>query len=106
MTIGQLDTRITIQSQTKRIDGLGQAISDYADEQTVWANIKQTGSGEGEEANRLQGSRSFVITVRHYATLSNRHRIRLNTDILEITGITNTGRRQFTQITAISREKQ
>lgn len=71
----------------------------------MWANVVETGASETQEANHTQSVHSVRITMRGYPTLTMRHRIIIDAEPYEITGIQNTGKKQFTEINAIRRDK-
>ena len=97
--------RLTIQAPSVTKDGRGQAITTFADWQTVWAKVKETASAENDNANRLQGVKNYAVTIRHFSGITLKHRLLYNGNTLDITSLVNQGRNQYIEITAISREK-
>ncbi|MBN2744519.1 MAG: phage head closure protein [Marinilabiliaceae bacterium] len=105
MHIGLLDTPLTIQQPTRTTSSMGQPVTTFADVATVWARIEETGASEATEANRAQSIYSARVTIRHYPDITMRHRLMIDGQPHEITGIQNTGRRQFSILTVIRRDQ-
>ena len=105
MIIGQLDTRITIQQATTTKDGRGQAVTTYTNWCEVWAKVDETSATETDSANRQQGVRNYTVTIRHRDGLTMKNRLLYNSNPMEITSITNQGRKQYIEISAVKREK-
>lgn len=105
MRIASLDTPVIIQKATRTVDGSGQAVTSFANEATVWAMVEDAGASESEEANRIQGLRTFRVTVRYYGGLTMRHRLFIDNTVHDITGIANVGRNEITIINTVTREQ-
>jgi SPP1 family predicted phage head-tail adaptor len=65
MKAGDLRDRVTFQKRTATDDGYGNPISgDFADQFTVWAQIKYRAGGETVQSARLAGTQPVTIVVR------------------------------------------
>ncbi|MEC9346064.1 MAG: phage head closure protein [Pseudomonadota bacterium] len=72
---GQIDQRITIQSENSTADGAGGFVLAWSDVATVWAMVEPLTGREREEAGRLEGAVRYRVTVRYRAGLTTSNRI-------------------------------
>ena len=64
MRSGQLRERIIIERQSEAPDEYGNVTGEWADQMTVWADIRETTGKEKVEAGRVEASRMATIRVR------------------------------------------
>lgn len=96
MRIGDLNKRITFQSQTKTADGMGgfsvvwAAISAPA---TVWAGIWPVSANEQVQANATTMTISHRIRIRYLPGIKGHYRIKFGTRYFSIVSIINPNER-------------
>lgn len=105
--IGKLSEVITIQSATSEKDAAGGETTIWADLKTIWANVdySQTGSDEKEESKRLTAFTTVTFTIRYDAELlDKKNRINYQSNLYDITAITELGRNQYLVISTELKE--
>ena len=92
----QLDRIITIQQRTVTRDSFGGEIVKYADLDTVWANVKQTGTSENFEndASRKVALRNSTIRIQWRDDLDETSRVVYDGYVWDIEGIAEIGHRR------------
>jgi SPP1 family predicted phage head-tail adaptor len=63
--IGELRTRLTLESPSRADDGGGGAIVTWETVAEVWAAVRPVGGGEGFALDRVAGRLSHAILIRH-----------------------------------------
>ena len=99
-----MDRRITILTLSAGTDAWNQSSSVYNSLATVWAEVRDSGSREREEADQRVTLSSKLFTIRHRSDVTTLHRIQYDGDTYEITGIAEIGRKEGLRITAVARE--
>jgi len=73
MTIGKLDQRITFQEETRVVDGGGghsTVWADMAECATVWAAVEPMTGREGMNAQQVEETVKYKITIRRRSDLA------------------------------------
>jgi len=95
--IGELRDRIVIEEPDgdPTIDAHGDHSQSYRTLASVWARMTWSGSGESELGDQYRGQSVYAADIRYLDGLTTGCRIRWNSMILEITGISDPdGRRE------------
>lgn len=87
MTIGELNRRIEVLQLIEERDTFGQVVGNWATVGRVWAKIEQLKGNESFNSQQIKSSQPVKITVRFYAGLTVKHRIKYLDTVYEITGI-------------------
>ena len=103
MEPGRLDRRITILQKGSSTDAWNQGAETYSALATVWAEVKDPGGSEREEADQKVTVISKVFTIRFRSDITTIHRITYNSDTYHITGLAEIGRQEGLRITAVAR---
>lgn len=90
---GMLDKRITFRRKTSVKDGLGGAVTTYADYKPAWAHIRPLSGREREQAQRAEGVRLYLVVVRNRDDLLDDDVIRWRGRDMNIRFIRNKGPR-------------
>jgi len=100
MTIGELNRRIEVLEFIEDRDSFGAIIGEWITVARVWANLKTSIGSENLIDQQVKASQKAVITVRFYAGITVKHRVKYLDTIYEITGIKDieTGHR-WTELT-------
>ena len=104
MEPGRLDRRILILQRSTSTDAWNQNLGSYVQVLEVWAEVKDLGAKEREEADQRVTVNPKIFTIRYRSEVSTKHRISYDGDIYQITGITEIGRKEGLRITAVARE--
>ena len=104
MEPGRLDRRITILQRGSSTDDWNQRANAYALLATVWAEVRDPGAKEREEADQRVTVITKVFTIRFRSDLTTIHRINYGSDTYHITGIAEIGRQEGLRITAVARD--
>lgn len=99
MRAGRLDRLITIQAATETKDSFGAVTQTWADEASVWANVKPLKGEEYTASDAVNARRITVFIIRH-RTVTTLHRISYNGDIYDIVSVVEIGRREGLEILA------
>lgn len=89
MLIGPKNRRITFEESVQRADDLGDTVNEWVHYETAWASIEPLRGEERYEAQRVQGSISHKIRVRHsprLAALTGKHRAVYEGRIFDLVG--------------------
>ena len=98
MGSGQLDQRVTFQSETKTDDGGGGETSVWANistDPTVWASVTTTGGGEGFSEERTNATSMAEFVIRNRGDLSEAMRILWDGEAYNIRHIDRMGSREM-----------
>lgn len=87
MQVGELNRRIEVLEQVERKDSYGGIVGEWITVGAVWAKIIPLKGTETLENKEVSVNQEFKITVRFYAGLSAKHRIKYLSNIYEITSI-------------------
>lgn len=87
--VGDMRHRVTLQSRTLSRDDRGGATPTYADLATVWAAVEPVAGKEAWQAQQAQSNVTHVVTIRAYAGLTPRHRVKFGSRLLNIDSIAN-----------------
>jgi len=104
MEPGRLDRRITILQRGSSTDGWNQKANAYTLLAEVWAEVRDPGAKEREEADQRVTVITKVFTIRFRSDIKTIHRITYNSDTYHITGIAEIGRQEGLRITAVARD--
>jgi SPP1 family predicted phage head-tail adaptor len=104
MEPGRLDRRITILTLSAGTDAWNQSSSVYNTLATVWAEVRDQGAKEREEADQRVTVNPKIFTIRYRSDVTTKHRISFDGDTFDITGITEIGRKEGQRLTAVARE--
>jgi SPP1 family predicted phage head-tail adaptor len=104
MEPGRLDRRITILQRGSSTDDWNQRANAYVLLATVWAEVRDPGAKEREEADQRVTVITKVFTIRFRSDLTTIHRINYGSDTYHITGIAEIGRQEGLRITAVARD--
>ena len=104
MEPGRLDRRITILQLNPTVDDWNQSSNVYQQIITVWAEVKDAGAKESEEADQRVTVNPKIFTIRYRSEITTKHRIAYDGDTYHITGITEIGRKEGQRITAVARD--
>ena len=99
-----MDRRILILQRSTSTDAWNQNLGSYVQVLEVWAEVKDLGAKEREEADQRVTVNPKIFTIRYRSEVSTKHRISYDGDIYQITGITEIGRKEGLRITAVARE--
>ena len=99
-----MDRRITILQRGSSTDDWNQKANAYTLLATVWAEVKDPGTKEREEADQRVTVITKVFTIRFRSDLTTIHRINYGSDTYHITGIAEIGRQEGLRITAVARD--
>lgn len=100
MALGQLDRRITIQSQAGTQDEFGQSVDSWSDVATVWAQVKFKAGSESVSANKLTTGADCIFTIRYRSQITTRNRIIYEGEYYDIIHKAEIGRRKYMDLTA------
>lgn len=89
MKAGKLRQRVEIQARTTTQDSFGAPVPSWATVATVWANVLDQGSRELWQAQQVRPDLTTLVTIRYYAGLTPRHRIKYGSRILNIDSVAN-----------------
>lgn len=87
--IDRLNKRITIQTKTITSDGFGSHNEVWTNLAIVWAEINPISNKNVFEANKIDDKTTHIITIRYYASLTTKDRIKYGDRIFNIIGIIN-----------------
>ena len=104
MEPGRLDRRILILQRSTSTDAWNQNLGSYVSLLEVWAEVKDLGAKEREEADQRVTVNPKIFTIRYRSEVTTKHRISFDGDIYQITGMTEIGRKEGLRITAVARE--
>jgi SPP1 family predicted phage head-tail adaptor len=93
MSIGDLNQRITIQSQTRTADGMGGWTETWATLATVWAAVWPVSAREILKAGQTSMEITHRIKIRYRAGVDPSYRILFGTRYFSIMSIINVGER-------------
>jgi SPP1 family predicted phage head-tail adaptor len=93
MSIGDLNQRITIQSQTRTSDGMGGWTETWATLATVWAAVWPVSAREILKAGQTSMEITHRIKIRYRAGVDPSYRILFGTRYFSIMSIINVGER-------------
>jgi SPP1 family predicted phage head-tail adaptor len=82
--IGELRTRLTLESPSRTDDGGGGAIVTWETVAQVWAAVRPLGGGEGFALDRVAGRLSHEILIRHRDDVTLAMRFREGTRVYDI----------------------
>lgn len=98
---GRLDKRVVIERESVTRDAeTGAESVTWETWATVWAEVleSETASLTGAQVVMAASARPSRVTVRHLAALTVRDRINIGGRLLQIIGIAEVGRREFTRL--------
>ena len=104
MEPGRLDRRITILRRGTSTDNWNQKANAYTLLATVWAEVRDPGAQEREEADQRVTVITKVFTIRFRDDFKTTHRIQYDSDTYHITAIAEIGRQEGLRITAVARD--
>tara|TARA_R100001440_G_scaffold29672_1_gene47823 strand:+ start:1007 stop:1327 length:321 start_codon:yes stop_codon:yes gene_type:complete len=104
MEPGRLDRRIILLQRSTSADDWNQNVNSYVQLAEVWAEVRDQGAKEREEADQRVTVNPKIFTIRFRSDITTKHRISYDSDIYHITGITEIGRKEGQRITAVARD--
>lgn len=104
MEPGRLDRRIILLQRSTSADDWNQNLNSYVQLAEVWAEVRDQGAKEREEADQRVTVNPKIFTIRFRSDITTKHRISYDSDIYHITGITEIGRKEGQRITAVARD--
>ena len=75
MQPGQLDERVTIQSQVRVADAGGGYAESWQDVATVWARVRPLSGRERDMGEQLESPRDYRVTIRRRSDVTTAHRL-------------------------------
>ncbi len=103
LNAGDLRQRVSLQTATETLTN-GQLIAVWATTASYWAKVVAIGGTEALNAGKLTPVRTFEITLRNVATITEKQRLLFGSRILNITSVAEVGeRREGLKITASER---
>lgn len=94
---GQLNKRITFQSEIRTADGGGGFARSWGGDLTVWGQFVPERGSERLEAGRLEASLAGIVRVRHSsetAAIGESHRVLIDGEPFQIRSIANPDQRR------------
>ena len=104
MEPGRLDRRIDILERSAATDDWNQSSNSYSTLATVWAEVRDPGAREREEADQKVTVSTKIFIIRFRSDITTIHRISYNSDSYQITGLAEIGRQEGLRITAEARD--
>lgn len=83
-SIGQLDQKIGLRSQSLTSDGAGGATVVWTEYASVWAQVEPMSGREREAAQRTEAAAMYVVTIRHRTDVKEGHVVRWGTRDLNV----------------------
>ena len=99
-----MDRRIILLQRSTSADDWNQNVNSYVQLAEVWAEVRDQGAKEREEADQRVTVNPKIFTIRFRSDITTKHRISYDSDIYHITGITEIGRKEGQRITAVARD--
>lgn len=94
MDFSKMRHRITfLKPSGSVLNDLGEAVPEYTDYMTVWAEVSPKTGREYDEAQKLRAETTYNITTRYFDGITAEMRIRHNGKIFEIISVLNVGGR-------------
>lgn len=87
--IGELNKRVTIQTNTATRGTTGQAIEAWTDTATRWAAIEPLTGREYWQAQQVNAEMTVKITIRYYAGLTVKNRVKYGSRYFDILSTQN-----------------
>lgn len=75
MNPGKLDRRLTILARNETRGTAGGLAIAYAEEDTVWAELVESGGQESRSSDALRGVVSATFRIRYRPSLTSQHRV-------------------------------
>lgn len=97
MKIGRLRHRLALQAETQTQGAMGEPISSYATEATVWGSITPISGKELEQARQISEEIAYRCVIRYYSALTTEYRILHDGRTFEIANIQNWEERDIYQ---------
>lgn len=105
MRAGKLDRRITLRKPTKAQDSYGEPLVTYADEATVWAEVKPISGGENYEGDQRSSKQRVEVVIRYRPGIeANSWLFVYDGETYEIEDVQEMGRREGLKLIAYARE--
>jgi SPP1 family predicted phage head-tail adaptor len=82
--IGDLRTRLTLETPSRAADGGGGASVTWSTAATVWASVRPAGGGESYALDRVAGKVSHEIVLRYRSGVTPEMRLRAGSRVFEI----------------------
>ena len=87
--IGELRTRLVIQTKTRTTDSMGGGTVTWATFSTVWGSVEQKGANEAFWAKHLEHRVTHKIVIRYLSGVTSDMRISYGSRFFQIKGIMN-----------------
>jgi len=101
---GLFNRRLTLEAPVEMPDGAGGAVRSYESIATLWASVVPVSAREAAEAAQRGVIVTHRISLRFFADITSRHRLRDGTRIFRIISLRDRdGRKRFLQIEAEER---
>lgn len=105
-TSGQLDRRLTPQTNTPTADGQGGQAYSWTDGDPFWASVRQQSGRESLSAGIIKTQPTYLVTTRYRTDLTTAMRLywELRTITMEIVAVRNPdvdGRNRWTEIECV-----
>ena len=84
ISAGTLRHRVAVQTATESKDAEGAVLFGWATTNTRWASIEWESGEEGIDAQQTDATRTGIVKMRYYATLTPQNRLLFGTRALNI----------------------
>ena len=101
--VGAMDRRITLQTATETQDGYGEPVPTWSTLATVWASVRPERASEQFEGDQEHATRQTIFRIRYRSDVNEKTRISYGSQVYDITGIIEIGRREALDLTATVR---
>lgn len=98
--IGKMHHRVAIQAKSGG-DDWGDVAEAWTTADTVWADLRQLSGAELVTAQQVDDKTTHAARIRHYPTLTTRHRLLHKTEIYHILGIVADAKLRWMDVTIV-----
>lgn len=86
---GDLDKRVILEGRATAKNAAGEAVGEWAEIVTVWANIRPASSREILLTGSAASQATLTVTIRYRTGITAKNRVRFGTRILDVSGVIN-----------------
>jgi len=97
MNIGSLRHRLALRKPSSTIDSMGQSVTTFATDSTVWGSLAPISGREMELAKQISEVIDYKAVIRHYADIETNWQILFDDRVFEIVHIANFEERNIYQ---------
>lgn len=95
MGAGQLDRRVRLERPVETQDSVGGIVTAWKLVATVWASKRDVSAREYFSADSTRAEGDTIWMIRHMLDVQNKWRLVHGSDVYDIEGISEVGRREF-----------